>query len=109
MKIDRTRKKKLAEVEIGRSRPRSRGGGQNSQKDGHTGSSEWMTEGGGDEEGRDGTDLQVGKVMKGTETRGPDCDRISVRSVEAIVGNKRSTSTQAAATLCHPNDGMPSS
>ena len=53
-----------------------------------------------------------GKATKGIEARGPTCDRISARSAEAIVGNKRcplkSTSRQAAATLC-PNCGMPGS
>ena len=57
--------------------------------------------------------LQVGKATKGTEAKGPACDRISARSAEAIVGNKRcvlkSTSRQAAATLCHPNRGKPGS
>ena len=85
------------------------GGGQGSQKDGHTGSSKWTGEGegegGGDEGG--GTvgsqTLQVVKATKGTEAKGPAFDRISARSAEAIVGNKRcvlnSTSRQAAATL----------
>ena len=40
--------------------------------------------------------LQVGQTTKGYEAKGPACDRISARSVVAIVGNKR-----AAATLCH--------
>ena len=57
--------------------------------------------------------LQVGKATKGTEARGPGCDRIRARSAEAIVGNKRcafkSTSRQAAATLCQPYRGMPGS
>ena len=45
--------------------------------------------------------LQVVKATKGTEARGPDCDRICAFSGEGIVGNKRcalkSTSRQAAA------------
>ena len=32
--------------------------------------------------------LQVGKATKGTEARGPACDRISARSAEAILGRR---------------------